>query len=55
MNQWNRIESPEIKPHTDGQLIFNKGGKNISYNGEKTVSSSSGVGKAGQPSVNQRS
>ena len=24
-----QIESPEIKPHIDSQLIFNKGGKNI--------------------------
>ena len=31
VDQWNKIENPEIKPRTSRYLIFDKGGKNIQW------------------------
>ena len=48
IDQWKRIANPEISPCTYGQSIYDKGGKS---NVGKTVSSTNGAGKTGQPCV----
>ena len=42
VDQWNRIEDPEMNPHTYGQLIFDNGVKPCS--GKKTAFSKNGAG-----------
>jgi hypothetical protein len=45
INQWNRLEDPEMNPHTYGHLIFDKGPETIQW--KKTAFSTNGACSTG--------
>jgi hypothetical protein len=45
VDQWNRIEDLDMKPHTHGHLVFDKRAKTIQW--KKTTFSTNGAGTTG--------